>query len=196
MTSMIALTPSDALLIIDIQNDFLPGGALGIRGGDHILPVLQNYLELFESRGLSIVLTRDWHPPHHCSFKPQGGPWPVHCVAGSPGSLPPPSFRSPRSAIIIYKAFNQYQDAYSAFQDTTLCQYLRALTVRRLFIGGLATDYCVLNSVKDARSCGYDVCLLMDGITAVNLQPDAGRRAEEEMIELGAMPVRWEMFET
>lgn len=130
-TSMFALIPSDALLIIDIQNDFLPGGALSIRGSDHILPVLQNYLQLFETRGLSIVLTRDWHPPHHCSFKPQGGPWPVHCVAGSPGSLPPPSFVSPASAIIIYKAFTQYQDAYKGWSLPYLITGFRRSTVPR-----------------------------------------------------------------
>lgn len=196
MPLMIALTSHDALLIIDIQNDFLPGGALGVSGSDHILPILQNYLQRFHSHGLPIVLTRDWHPPNHCSFKPQGGRWPVHCVAGSPGALPPSSFVTPPSAHVIYKAFNQDQDAYSGFEGTSLDQHLRALTVHRLFIGGLATDYCVLNSVKDARMLGYGVCLLMDGIKAVNLQPDDGRHAEEEMVRLGAAPVRWEMLGT
>ena len=191
---MIVLTAHDALLLADIQNDFLPGGALGISGGDEILPILENYIRLFQTHSLPIFLTRDWHPYDHCSIKPQGGPWPVHCVAGSPGSLPPSSFVPP-PAFIIYKAIDRDQEAYSAFQDTTLDQYLRGLNVRRLFIGGLATDYCVLNSVKDARTLGYDVCLLMDGIKAVNLQPDDGHRAEKEMINLGAIPVRWEMLE-
>ena len=191
---MIALTAHDALLLADIQNDFLPGGALGISGSDAIIPPLLNYTRLFQTHGLPIFLTRDWHPPNHCSFKPQGGPWPVHCVAGSPGSLPPPSFSAPPSAVIIYKAIDRGQEAYSAFQNTALDRHLRALSVQRLFIGGLATDYCVLNSVKDARSLGYDVCLLTDGIKAVNLRPDDGRLAEEEMIRLGALPVRWEMF--
>jgi len=192
---MIALTAHDALLLADIQNDFLPGGALGISGGDAIIPTLLNYTHLFQTHSLPIFLTRDWHPPSHCSFKPQGGPWPVHCVAGSPGSLPPTSFATPPPAVIIYKAIDRDQEAYSAFQNTALDRHLRALSVRRLFIGGLATDYCVLNSVKDARSLDYDVCLLMDGIKGVNLQPDDGRRAKEEMIRLGAMPVRWEMLE-
>lgn len=191
---MISLTPHDALLLVDIQNDFLPVGALGISGGDEIIPTLLSYTRLFQTHSLPIFLTRDWHPPNHCSFKPQGGPWPVHCVAGSPGSLPPMSFATPPSAVIIYKAIDRNQEAYSAFQNTALDRHLRALSVQRLFIGGLATDYCVLSSVKDTRSLGYDVCLLMDGIKAVNLQPDDGRRAEEEMIGLGALPVRWEMF--
>ena len=192
---MIALTAHDALLLADVQNDFLPGGALGISGSDEIIPTLVNYTRLFQTHDLPIFLTRDWHPPNHCSFKPQGGPWPVHCVAGSPGSLPPTSFATPPAAVIIYKALDRDQEAYSAFEDTTLDRHLRALGVHRLFIGGLATDYCVLNSVKDARSLGYDVCLLMDGIKAVNLRPDDGRRAEEELIRLGALPVRWEMLE-
>jgi nicotinamidase/pyrazinamidase len=190
---MILLTPHDALLLVDIQNDFLPGGALGISGGDAIISTLLNYACIFRTHSLPIFLTRDWHPPNHCSFKPQGGPWPVHCVAGSPGSLPPSSFATPPSAVVIYKAIDRDQEAYSAFQHTALDRHLRDLGIRRLFIGGLATDYCVLNSVKDARSLGYDVCLLMDGIKAVNLHDD-GRRAEEEMIGLGAVPVRWEMF--
>jgi nicotinamidase/pyrazinamidase len=191
---MISLAPHDALLIADIQNDFLPGGALGITGGDEIIPTLSNYVRLFQTHSLPIFLTRDWHPPDHCSFQSQGGPWPVHCVAGSPGSLAPSSFAMPPAAVIIYKAVDRDREAYSAFQGTTLDRHLRALTVRRLFVGGLATDYCVLNSVKDARALGYDVCLLMDGIKAVNLQPDDGRRAEEEMIRLGAVPVRGELL--
>lgn len=192
---MIALTPSDALLIADIQSDFLPGGALGIRGSEEILPILENYVRRFHVRGLPIFLTRDWHPSDHCSFVSQGGLWPVHCVAGSPGSSPPSSFPTPESAVIIYKATDRNQEAYSAFQNTSLNRQLRDLSVRRLFVGGLATDYCVLHSVKDARTKGYDVCLLMDGIKAVNLRPDDGPRAEEEMTSLGAVPVRLEMLE-
>jgi nicotinamidase/pyrazinamidase len=195
MVPKISLTPHDALLIADIQNDFLPGGALGIRGGEEILPILEDYIRRFHRGGHPIILTRDWHPHDHCSFVPRGGVWPVHCVAGSPGSLPPTSFPTPGSAIIIYKATDRNQEAYSAFQNTSLDRQLRDLAIRRLFVGGLATDYCVLNTVKDARKEGYDVCLLMDGIKAVNLVPNDGRRAEEEMINLGAMPVRVEMLE-
>ncbi|UVT22476.1 MAG: isochorismatase family protein [Nitrospira sp.] len=191
----ISLTPSDALLLTDIQKDFLPRGALGIRDGDEIIPILEHYVCRFAACGLSIFLTRDWHPPDHCSFVSQGGPWPTHCVAGSPGALPPSSFVTPSSAVIIYKAIDRDQEAYSAFHNTSLDRHLRALHVQRLFIGGLATDYCVLHSVKNARTLGYDVCLLMDGIKAVNLQPDDGHLAEKVMISLGAVPVRWEMLE-
>jgi len=193
---MESLTTHDALLVADIQNDFLPGGALGIRGGDDIVPVLLNYIDRFHSKGLPIFLTRDWHPPNHCSFRSQGGPWPPHCIAGSPGSLPPRAFETPLSAVIIYKAIDADREAYSAFQDTALGRHLKAIGVQRLFIGGLATDYCVLNTVKDARAGGYEVRLLMDGIKAVNLQPDDGPKAEQEMIRLGAVPVRLEAVAT
>lgn len=173
---MIPLSPHDALLIADVQNDFLPGGALGIRDGDKIIPVLANYVGRFQAQGLPIFLTRDWHPPNHCSFTAQGGPWPSHGVAGSPGALPPSSFATPLSAVVIHEAVDHNQEAYSAFQHTGLDRQLRALNVQRLFIGGLATDYCVVNSVRDARTLGYDVCLLIDGIKAVNLQPGDDRR--------------------
>jgi nicotinamidase/pyrazinamidase len=191
---MISLHPDDALLIVDLQKDFLPGGALGVTGGETIVPTLSEYLRRFQARGLPIFLTRDWHPPNHCSFRAQGGPWPPHCVAGSPGSLPPDQFEVPASAVIVYKGIDPDQDAYSGFQHTALHRHLRAIGVRRLFVGGLATDYCVLNTVKDARALGYDVCLLMDGIKAVNLNPEDGRRAEEEMVRLGAIPIALEQL--
>lgn len=189
---MESLTPHDALLVADIQNDFLPGGALGIGAGHDIIPVLLNYIDRFHAKGLPIFLTRDWHPPNHCSFRAQGGPWPPHCIAGSPGSLPPRAFETPRSAVIIYKAIDADREAYSAFQDTELDRHLKAIGVQRLFIGGLATDYCVLNTVKDARAMGYEVRLLMDGIRAVNLQAEDGQKAEQEMVRLGAVPIRLE----
>ena len=189
---METLTPNDALIIADLQNDFLPGGALGIAGGHEIVPVLLNYVRRFLARGLPIVLTRDWHPPNHCSFRDYGGPWPVHCVAGTPGSLPPTGFEAPASAVIIYKAIDPDQEAYSAFHRTALDRHLRALGVRRLFIGGLATDYCVIHTATDALSLGYTVCLLLDGIKAVNVHPDDGRLAEQDMLRLGATPVRLE----
>lgn len=186
------LGPGDGLLIVDIQKDFLPGGALGIRGGDAILPAVREYVYRFERRGLPIFLSRDWHPENHCSFRERGGPWPRHCVAGSPGSLPPPDFRQPEHATLIFKATNRDQEAYSAFDGTGLDEALRASKVRRLFIGGLATDYCVVNTVKDARALGYDVVLLQDAICGVDAQPGDSRRAVETMLDLGAQPLSLE----
>jgi nicotinamidase/pyrazinamidase len=113
-------------------------------------------------------------------------------VAGSVGALPPPSFPIPETATIIHKATLPDKEAYSAFQDTPLRKYLQAAGIVRLFIGGLATDYCVLNTVKDARVLGYRVCLLTDAIRAVNVAWEDGRKAEEAMIRLGAIPTRLE----
>ena len=182
----------DALLIVDVQNDFLPGGAFAVKGGDEILPVLHGYIDLFHWHGLPIFLSQDWHPPNHCSFREQGGPWPIHCVAGSTGALSPPSFPIPETATIIQKATVPDHDVYSAFQDTPLHEHLQAAGIRKLFIGGLATDYCVLNTVRDARVLGYHVCLLTDAIKAVNAAEEDGRKAEEAMIRLGAIPTRLE----
>ena len=186
------LQPGDGLLVADVQNDFLPGGALGVARGDEIIPVLNRYAVEFRARGLPIFASRDWHPPEHCSFREEGGIWPVHCVMGTKGAEFHPDFHLPPSAIVISKATDPKKEAYSAFEGTPLDERLRKTGVRRLFIGGLATDYCVLNTVRDAIKRGYAVCFLMDGIRAVNLQPDDGRKAEDEMIRLGAVPVRLE----
>ena len=190
--SHLTLRPGDALLVADIQNDFLPGGSLGITEGDEVVPVLLRYLAKFQAQELPIFASRDWHPPHHCSFQEQGGQWPVHCLMGSSGAQPPPRFSLPPSTQIIHKATCLDKDTYSAFEGTALETSLRAAGVRRLSVGGLATDYCVLNTVKDALARGFSVFLLVDAIRAVNLRPDDGRKAEEEMIRLGARPIRCE----
>ena len=132
--------PGDALVVVDVQNDFLPGGALGIRGGDEIVPVLNRYLERFHELGLPIFATRDWHPADHCSFAAQGGPWPVHCVAGTPGAEFAPGLRLPPGTEIIDKATRRDREAYSTLEGTDLEQRLRAAGVDRLFIGGLAFE--------------------------------------------------------
>ena len=187
-TSSLSVGAGDALLIADIQYDFLPGGALGVVGGDEIIPVLLRYIKHFESRGLLTIATRDWHPPDHCSFQERGGIWPVHCVAGSSGAEPPVGFLLPPNTLIIHKGTASDKEVYSAFENTMLDTELRLRTVRRIFVGGLATDYCVLNTVKDALRLGYAAVLLVDGIRAVNVRPNDGRAAEEEMIRLGAIP--------
>jgi len=186
------LNPGDGLLVVDLQNDFLPGGALGVPRGDEVVPVLNRYMAAFRARGLPIFASRDWHPPNHCSFREQGGVWPVHCAVGTKGAEFHPGFHLSPSTIVISKATDPKKDAYSAFEGTALDEHLRKTGVRRLLIGGLATDYCVLNTVRDAINRGYPVYLLMDGIRAVNLKPDDGRKAEEEMIRLGAVPIRLE----
>lgn len=186
------LRAGDALLVADVQNDFLPGGALGVLHGDEIVPVLNRYAAAFYARGLPIFASRDWHPADHCSFREQGGIWPTHCVAGSKGAEFHPDCHLPPGTVVISKATDPRKEAYSAFEGTTLDECLREAGVRRLFLGGLATDYCVLNTVRDAVQHGYAVVLLVDGIRAVNLHPDDGRKAEEEMLRLGAVPIRYE----
>lgn len=186
------LERGDALFIADIQNDFLPGGSLAVPQGNEIVPVLRRYLALFQSRTLPIFAGRDWHPADHCSFRDRGGIWPPHCIAGSGGADAPPDFPLPPSVVIVHKATAADKEAYSAFEGTTLDVALRARGVRRLFVGGLATDYCVLNTVRDALRLGYAVVLLTDAIRAVNVQPDDGANAEAEMLRLGAGPACFE----
>ncbi|HEX7970974.1 MAG TPA: isochorismatase family protein [Thiobacillus sp.] len=178
--------PGDVLLVTDIQNDFLAGGSLAVAGGDEVVPVLNRYIGEFVARGLPVYATRDWHPEGHCSFHEQGGPWPVHCVAGSHGAAFSAALALPPHTTVISKATLQDQEAYSSFHGTDLNDRLCAAGIRRVFIGGLTTDYCVLNSVRDARRLGYEVFVLTDAIRAVDVQPGDGQRAEEEMAKLGA----------
>lgn len=180
----------DALIIVDIQNDFLPGGALGIRNGDEVIPVINAYLRLFSRRGLPIYFTRDWHPPDHCSFPEQGGPWPVHCVAGTHGAAFADSLQMPPDATIVSKATSPGKEAYSTFEGTDLGEQLRQRSVRRVFIGGLATDYCVVNSVRDAHRLGLTIFVLEDAIRAVDVHPGDGEAACETMRQHGARFLR------
>jgi len=178
--------PGDVLLVTDIQNDFLAGGSLAVAGGDEVIPVLNRYIGEFAAKGLPVYATRDWHPAGHCSFHEQGGPWPVHCVQGTYGAKFAQTLTLPPDTTVISKATLQDQEAYSSFQGTDLSDRLRAAGIRRVFIGGLTTDYCVLNSVRDARQLGYEVFVLADAMRAVDVQPGDGKRAEEEMASLGA----------
>lgn len=180
------LKHGDALLIVDVQNDFLPGGQLAVPEGEAVIPALNRTMEFFLQQGLPIIATRDWHPLGHCSFKQQGGPWPEHCVAQTPGAEFPSTLKLPKSGHIISKASKSDEEAYSGFQGTDLDAHLKSQGIRRLFIGGLATDYCVLNTVKDALEVGYAVFLLEDAIRAVNLNPQDGKNAIEEMVHLGS----------
>jgi nicotinamidase/pyrazinamidase len=182
------LDQHDALLIVDVQRDFLPGGALAVANGDEVVPVLNRYLELARAKGLPVIASRDWHPPDHCSFRARGGPWPVHCVAGTAGAAFAPGLELPREAEIVSKATGADADAYSAFEGTGLGQRLRERGVQRLLIGGLATDYCVLNTVRDALKEGFQVLLLEDAIRAVDVKPGDGSRAARGMRDAGAVP--------
>jgi len=184
--------PGDALVLVDVQNDFLPGGALAVVEGNQVVPPLNRCVTLFTNRGLPVYATRDWHPPDHCSFVAQGGPWPPHCVAGSHGAAFAPSLHLPGSLPIakIGKGHNPAKDSYSGFEGTDMDQLMREQGVKRLFVGGLATDYCVLNTVLDGLKLGYQVVVLTDAIRAVNVKPGDGDRAESEMVRHGAILVK------
>lgn len=187
--SMTLLTQKDALVIVDVQNAFLPGGILAVPGGNEIIPVLNRYIELFVERDLPVYATRDWHPEDHCSFKTQGGTSPPHCIANTQDAAFAPNLKLPDSATIVSKATTPAPDSYSGFEGTDLAVRLRAQGVERLFIGGLATDYCVLNTVTDALSLGFKVMLLTDAIRAVNVLAEDGQTAIAEMIRRNAEPV-------
>jgi nicotinamidase/pyrazinamidase len=177
---------TDALIIVDVQNDFLPGGALAVPDGDAVVEPLNQYVDCFSAAERPVFATRDWHPPNHCSFDAQGGPWPPHCIARTKGAEFAEALALPGDAHVISKAMNEHHDAYSGFDGTALAQALRKLGVSRLFIGGLATDYCVAATVKDALAEGFTVYVLQDAVRAVNAHPGDGERALEEMQRLGA----------
>jgi nicotinamidase/pyrazinamidase len=180
------LTTGTALLVIDVQNDFLPGGALAVRGGNAILPVLNRYLAAANSSGTPVYASRDWHPVNHCSFTPQNGAWPPHCVADTQGAAFAPALELPSRTVIVDKGTHPDLEAYSAFAGTGLAERLRAAGISNVLVGGLAADYCVLNTVTEALAEGFGVIVLCDGIAAVNVNPDDGARAETTMRELDA----------
>ncbi|MBI2517569.1 MAG: nicotinamidase [Opitutae bacterium] len=182
----IKLQLGDVLLVTDVQNDFLPGGSLAVARGGEVVPVLNRYIDIFTARKLPVFATRDWHPAHHCSFRERGGPWPPHCMQGTHGAEFSSALRLPPSAVVISKASTPDEDAYSSFLGTGMDGQMRAAGIRRIFIGGLTTDYCVLNTTRDALRLGYRVFVLADAIRAVDVQPGDGRRALEEMARLGA----------
>ncbi|EGW21503.1 isochorismatase family protein [Methylobacter tundripaludum] len=190
----IELGKGDALLISDIQNDFLPGGSLAVQEGERIIPVLNGYIDRFSNRQLPVFATRDWHPANHCSFIRQGGPWPEHCIAGSKGAEFAADLHLPVSVYIISKGTDVEREGYSSFSNRTFKAQLDNAGIRRLFIGGLATDYCVLNTVRDALNFHFKVFLLIDAIRAVNVQKQDGENAINEMIEKGAIPITLSMI--
>jgi nicotinamidase/pyrazinamidase len=177
---------TDALLIVDPQVDFCPGGTLAVPAGDRIFgPVNQAATRL-----PLVVASRDWHPQDHCSFEAQGGPWPIHCLAGSPGAEFHPALDASRIDQVFSKGTDPGREAYSAFDGTGLATFLDEHGARRLFVSGLATDYCVRASVLDALRAGFQVVVLEDAVGAVDVNPGDGERALEEMRAAGATVAR------
>lgn len=184
------MTKDAALLIVDVQNDFCPGGTLAVPGGDLVVEPLSRVAECFATAGLPVLACRDWHPPVTGHFREFGGAWPPHCVQGSPGAAFHPALRLPEGTVIISKGSDPESDSYSAFDGRSsagdlLGDVLAALRVRHLSIGGLATDYCVKSTVLDARKAGFEVTLLTDAIAGVNIAPDDSEKALAEMERAG-----------
>lgn len=187
------LTAKDALIVVDMQNDFMPWGALPVPDGDKVVPRLNRYIETFSSKGLPVYFTRDWHPKEHISFEGHGGVWPPHCVQDTEGAKFHKDLIIPvDNKFIISKGTSKDFDAYSGFQGTLLNELLKERAVRRVFVGGVATDYCVKNTVLGALNLGYSVLLLLDGIKGVDVNPGDSDRAVEEMMIKGAVGISFE----
>ena len=180
-----------ALVIVDVQNDFCPGGSLAVAGGDRVAAPLARLAARCATAGLPVFASRDWHPPDTAHFQDAGGPWPVHCVRDTPGAELHPDLVLPPEAVIFSKGVDPQADGYSAFEarDETgrdLVELLRAAGVDHLLVGGLATDYCVRATVLAALARGLRVSLLTDAVAGVNVQPGDADRAIEEMVAAGA----------
>jgi nicotinamidase/pyrazinamidase len=178
------LKEGDGLCIVDVQNDFCRGGALAIEDGDTVIPVLNRWIKGALEAGVPIYASRDWHPAKHVSFKDQGGPWPPHCIQDTEGAEFHPELDLPQWVVKITKGVRLDQDQNSVFDETGLSKQLERDGVKRLWIGGLALDVCVLASVLDALKAGFDVCLIRKGTRAVT--PEGGEDALEKMKAAGA----------
>jgi nicotinamidase/pyrazinamidase len=179
-----ALQPDDALIIVDVQIDFCPGGALPIEGGDAVVPVLNRWIAAAVDARVPIFASRDWHPRHHLSFVESGGEWPVHCLQDTPGAQFHPELKLPDSTIVVTKGVRFDRDQYSAFDQTGLATELRKQRIRRVWIGGLAQDVCVRATVLDARREGFDTIVIADASCPVARA--GGERANEDMRQAGA----------
>jgi nicotinamidase/pyrazinamidase len=180
----------NALVIVDVQNDFCPGGALGVQDGDRIVPVLNKYIEKFAQAGLPIFFTRDWHPPRTTHFITDGGSWPPHCVQGSHGAEFHPKLQLGSHTVVLSKGMAVDEDSYSGFdaidsRGLSLGEVLRQSGINRVYLAGLATDYCIKHTALDGLKQGFQVVLLQDGIAGVNLQPKDSDRAVEAMLKAG-----------
>ena len=176
---------NSALIVVDMQNDFLPGGSLEVPNSDTIIPVINEYIKFFEKEGALVVYTRDWHPENHISFKENGGIWPKHCVQNTKGAEFHKDVYLPKDYLIISKAFEPNIEAYSAFENTNLHLELQKRNIKNLYVCGVATDYCVLQTVLSALELGYNVWLLVDAIKGVDINPNDSEEAIKKMINKG-----------
>ena len=175
-----------ALIVVDVQNDFCPGGSLAVAHGDEVVAPLNKLMKEFLDRGEPVFKTRDWHPEKTKHFKLYGGTWPIHCVQNTRGAEFHPDLLEDPRVTVISKGFDEKADGYSGFDGTNLAQLLREDGVKEVWVGGLATDYCVKQTVLDARREGFEVKALADAMRAVNVTPKDGAEAIDEMREAGA----------
>lgn len=188
MRSFVNPEPKQALIVVDVQNDFCPGGALAVAHGDEVVEPLNELIDQFLERGDPVYKSRDWHSPTTKHFAAYGGTWPAHCVRNTEGAAFHPALRDDPRITVISKGLGD-KDCYSAFDDTDLASRLREQNVEELVVGGLATDYCVKNTVLDALKNGFRVKAVEDAMRAVEINPGDGERAIEEMRAAGAQIV-------
>ena len=174
-----------ALLVVDVQNDFCPGGALAVSHGDEVVAPLNKLIDEFLEHGRPVYMSRDWHPRQTKHFAEFGGVWPVHCVQNTKGAEFHPALRRDPRIKVVSKGLGD-TDCYSAFDETDLASQLKQQGVEEVVVGGLATDYCVKNTVLDAVRNGFKVKAVEDAMRAVNLDPSDGEKAIEEMRAAGA----------
>jgi nicotinamidase/pyrazinamidase len=174
-----------ALIVVDVQNDFCPGGALGVPDGDAVVGAVNR----LASEAPFVVATRDWHPPDHGSFAEQGGPWPEHCVSGTPGAELHPLIDQDQIDLVLDKGQSRDTEGYSAFEGTGLEELLRSRGVDTIDVAGLALDYCVRATALDAKRAGFDVVVHAGATRAVDVEPGDGDRAVEELAAAGVLVV-------
>lgn len=178
------LGAEDALIVVDVQPDFCPGGKLAIEKGDDVIPVLNEWIAAAREKGVPVYASRDWHPAHHVSFEESGGQWPEHCVQDTSGAMFHPDLDLPEDAVKISKGTRLDKDQYSAFDNTGLADHLEQRGIKRVWIGGLAEDVCVHATVLDACKAGFDTHLISDATRPVT--PEGGEKARREMEAAGA----------
>lgn len=190
MAPKVTLEKDVALIVVDVQNDFCPGGALAVPQGDDVVAALNRAIQIFEEQKRPVFFSRDWHPANHISFQEQGGPWPPHCVQNSPGAAFHPELEIPNDAAILSKGTDPAKDSYSAFGGTELNDLLKRRKIRTLYVGGLATDYCVKETVLDGLKLGYKVYLLEGAHRGVEVKPGDCAAAVAAMKKAGAQTTR------
>ncbi len=188
--SLPPLQPHDALLLVDVQNDFCPGGALPVAEGDRVVPVLNRWIEAATRGGATIVASRDWHPPHHVSFHERGGLWPAHCIQGTRGAEFHPDLRLPQDHLLVDKGTDPDLDRYSDFDHSGLGDALRKRGVTRLWIGGLALEVCVRATVLEGLAEGFEVHVIAPATRPVD--PQQTEQVLRELAMAGAVIVREE----